>query len=299
MYLDVAGVMLLVLNVDQTVSMINKKGCEILNYTEEEVVGKNWFNNFVPERIRKDVQTVFEQVIAGDISASEFYSNPVKTRDGSEKYISWHNSTIQNNDGKIVKILSSGEDITERMKAQNALKESEKRYREIVEATNAGIYEIDFINDKFIYVNDVMCKLTGWTREELLSMGPSNMLTQKSIEDWIIRWDALNKGDYIEKTFEYEAKIKDGSTVWTLVTAEYKENEEGMVVGARVIAIDITEAKRSREEVKKKEEYIFNELENRIHQWKNEITASSMIQENTIKDVNLSIASITNNVEVF
>jgi PAS domain S-box-containing protein len=196
-------------------------------------------------------------------------------------------------------MASTFEDVSEKIKILECLKESEKRYREIVEATNAGIYEIDFINDKFIYVNDVMCKLTGWTREELLSMGPSNMLTQKSIEDWIIRWDALNKGDYIEKTFEYEAKIKDGSTVWTLVTAEYKENEEGMVVGARVIAIDITEAKRSREEVKKKEEYIFNELENRIHQWKNEITASSMIQENTIKDVNLNIASITNKVEVF
>jgi glutamate synthase domain-containing protein 1 len=87
--------------------------------------------------------------------------------------------------------------------------------------------------------------------------------------------------------------------MWTLVTAEYREDEKGKVIGARVIAIDITEAKRSREEAKKKEEYIFNELENRIHQWKDEITASSMIQENKIKDVNLNIASISNNIEVF
>ena len=132
-----------------------------------------------------------------------------------------------------------------RGKLEKALKESEKQYREIVEATKAGVYEIDFVNDKFIYVNDVMCELTGWTREELLSMGPSQLLTERSLIDWAERWEALNKGEFIEESFEYEAKIKDGSILWTLVTAEFKEDASGMVIGARVIAIDITNAKHS------------------------------------------------------
>ena len=184
----------------------------------------------------------------------------------------------------------------ERTKIKNELEQSEEHYRNLIEATNAGIYEMDFINDKFTYVNNVMCKLTGWTKEELLSMSPSKMLTENSIKDWIMRLDAMNKGDYIEKTFEYEAKIKDGSTIWILITSQYKEDEKGKVIGARVIAIDITEAKRSREEVKKKEEYIFNELENRIRQWRDELKGQSVSKENKIIDVKLNIQSISNNV---
>lgn len=192
-------------------------------------------------------------------------------------------------------IATSFEDVTVRAQMENDLKNSEKKYRDLVEATNAGIYEIDFVNDRFTYVNDVMCELTGWSREELLGMGPSSMLTEKSIEEWIKRWDALNKGEYIEKTFEYEAKIKDGSTIWTLVTAEYKENEEGLVVGARVVAIDITEAKTIRKEIKEKEEIIFDALENRIHQWREELTETGLKTENQIRDVSSNIQSITNN----
>ena len=140
-----------------------------------------------------------------------------------------------------------------------------------------------------------MCKLTGWTKEELLNIKPSSLLTENSLKEWALRWDALNKGEYVTKTYEYEATIKDGSKIWSLVTADYKEDETGLVVGARVVAIDITAAKRAKE----KEEYIFNELENRIHQWKAEMLESSLEQKNKIRDVGLNIKSISSNVEVF
>jgi PAS domain S-box-containing protein len=174
----------------------------------------------------------------------------------------------------------------------------EKKYKLLVEATNAGIYEIDFINDKFTYVNDVMCKLTGWSREELMNMGPSHLLTEKSLNDWIKRWDALNHGEYIDKTFEYEAKIKDGSTIWTLVTAEFKEDEIGKIVGARVIAINITNSKLAEEEAKKREEVIFNELEDRIHKWRQEISLKTAAHENKLREITLNINSM-NTLEVY
>jgi len=71
-----------------------------------------------------------------------------------------------------------------------------------------------------------------------------------------------------------------------------------VVVGARVVAIDITEVKLARQEAKHKEETIFNELENRIHQWKEELAKTSVIQQNKIRDVGINIQSISNNVEV-
>lgn len=54
MYLDIAGVMIVVIDVWQTIHMINKKGCEILGYTEKEIIGKNWFDNVIPDRLRRE-----------------------------------------------------------------------------------------------------------------------------------------------------------------------------------------------------------------------------------------------------
>jgi PAS domain S-box-containing protein len=169
----------------------------------------------------------------------------------------------------------------------------EKKYELLVEATNAGIYEIDFVNDRFTYVNDVMCKLTGWSREELMSMGPSHLLTEKSLNDWAERWAALNRGEYIDKTFEYEAKIKNGSTIWTLVTAEFKENKEGVVVGARVVAIDITAKKLIEEKAKTEEKIMFNKLEKRIHIWREEINLNTIAHENKLRAISLNINSMS------
>ena len=180
----------------------------------------------------------------------------------------------------------------QRKKVENKLKHSEQKYRELIEATNAGIYEIDFVNDRFTYVNDVMCELTGWTREELMSMGPSSMLTENSMKDWVDRWEALNSGEYIDKTFEYEARMKDGSILWTLVTADFRENKEGLVVGARVVAINITETKMAKEEAERKEEVIFNQLEERIKTWREEISLKTVAHENTLKAISLDINSM-------
>ena len=81
--------------------------------------------------------------------------------------------------------------------------------------------------------------------------------------------------------------------MWALVTAKFKEDETGMVVGARVIAIDITSAKLAKKEAKHKEELIFNQLEDRIHQWRNEIITTNISSQDTIKNVSMNIQQLT------
>ncbi|MBI4679934.1 MAG: HAMP domain-containing protein [Nitrospirae bacterium] len=79
-FLDITTLMIAAIDSDQLVSLINKKGCEILGYSENEIVGKNWFDNFIPERNRDEGKTVFEKLITGEIKPSEYYENPVLTR---------------------------------------------------------------------------------------------------------------------------------------------------------------------------------------------------------------------------
>lgn len=125
-YLDIAGVIFLVLDINQEVSLINKKGCKVLGHDENEIKGKNWIDNFLPERIREDVRTVFKRLAAGEIIPVEYYENPVVTRTGEERIIAWHNTVIKDGSDNIVNILSSGEDVTDRKRVEKHLHDQER-----------------------------------------------------------------------------------------------------------------------------------------------------------------------------
>ncbi len=114
LFFDFAGVMLVVINIDQTVGMINIKGCDLLGYTRDEIIGKNWFDLFIPERIREEVRQTFHRLIIGEIEPVEYYENPVINKSGEERVISWHNTILRDEKGDIIATLSSGEDITRR-----------------------------------------------------------------------------------------------------------------------------------------------------------------------------------------
>jgi PAS domain-containing protein len=72
-YLDIAGVMLVVIDDDQKVSLVNKKGCEILGYNENEIIGKNWFDTFIPEKNRNEVKAESRRLVDGEIGPTEYF----------------------------------------------------------------------------------------------------------------------------------------------------------------------------------------------------------------------------------
>ena len=113
-YLDIAGVMILALDTEGTVKLINRRGCEILGYEADEIVGKNWLNDFLPEKIREEVLNISPLLLSGKIEPATQYENQVLTKDGQEKTIAWNNAMLRDETGKIIGTLSSGEDITER-----------------------------------------------------------------------------------------------------------------------------------------------------------------------------------------
>ncbi len=118
MYLDIAGVMLAALNTEGQITMINRKGCEIIGYRDDEIIGRNWFDVCLPGELREEVKGVFNKLMAGDITPVEYYENPVLTRDGEQLIIAFHNTVLYDSSHSIVGILFSGEDITERKRLE-------------------------------------------------------------------------------------------------------------------------------------------------------------------------------------
>ncbi len=114
-YLDLVEVMLVSLDHNGAIQMINRKGCQVLGWREQELLGQDWFQTCLPEQTREAVREGFSRLIAGQLAALEYYENPVLTRDGQERLIAWHNVRLTAADGAVTGTLSSGEDITERL----------------------------------------------------------------------------------------------------------------------------------------------------------------------------------------
>ena len=145
-------------------------------------------------------------------------------------------------------------DITDRKQAEKDLRESEEKFRQLVNYSPAGIYEVDFTKGKLVSVNDVMSEYTGYSKDELLDMSAPDFLTresQKQMQDRIAR---LMKGERIYGSAEYKARTKDGREFWMLVNARYFYDKYGKLQSAMVVAHDITDRKRAQEEKERLED---------------------------------------------
>ncbi len=144
-------------------------------------------------------------------------------------------------------------DISSRKEAEQALQESEDRYRQLVDHAPTGIYEIDFRDQKFISVNDIACEYTGYTREELLATNPMDILTDESRQVFMERLSRIFSGEDVPETVEYKIRKKDGSEIWAILNTRIVY-EEGNPKGATVVAHNITERKLAEEALRESEE---------------------------------------------
>ena len=144
------------------------------------------------------------------------------------------------------------------MRTQEALRESEEKYRRLVEHAPTGIYNIDFLQDKFTSINDAMIVFSGYSREELLSMKVSSILTDPSKQLFFDRIKKASEGKEVPETVEMEFVIKDGTTRWASLSTSYIY-ENNKLIGASVIAQDITERKKAEKAVLESEKR-FREL---------------------------------------
>ncbi len=119
-YLDVAAVIMLALNREDRVTLLNRKGEEVLGYTEDELKGKNWFETCIPADCQQEIKSLHQRLAAHQLKNGTV-ENPVVTRDGRTRIISWKNSILTDEAGNVTGTLSSGEDITENKRVEKRL----------------------------------------------------------------------------------------------------------------------------------------------------------------------------------
>lgn len=244
-YLDVAGVIFLVLDNEKRVKLINRKGCEILGYTEEEVIGKNWVDNFIPVHLRDEVNKFFSDLIASAVAINTPVETACITREGSEKIIRWNNVPLKDISGNVTGTLSSGEDITEAKKAKSLI----NIQKIAMDAATDGLSifnkkaEIVYANEAFarMYGYDSPAELLGKTWDIMYDPVDLEVFTKQNISDLMEKgkWSGENRG-----------RKKDGNLFFQEVSLTLLENG-----GIACIVRDITSRKEAESKL---QEYAHN-----------------------------------------
>lgn len=233
-YLDVAGVMLATLNADETITLINKRGCDILHYKEGELIGKNWFDTLVPEKIRDEIRGVFSKLMAGDIEPVEFYENPLLTKDGAERLIAFHNTVLRDPDGHTVEVLLSAEDITERKQAEQELK---RLSAAVVESANMIV--ITDTEGIIEYVNPQFSRVTGYSLAEAVGKPASILKSGKQDKEFYEHlWQRITGCQTWSGILQN--RRKNGDTYWERKTITPIFGEESHVTNYLSVGEDIT-----------------------------------------------------------
>jgi len=148
------------------------------------------------------------------------------------------------------RLLTLIRQVIRRRRAEEALRESERQYRQLLNHAPAGIFEVDFVKQKFVNVNDVICEYTGYTREEMLSMSLFDILNEDSKRLFSERLAKLFAGETVPETVEFKIRGKDGREFWVLLNSNFLY-ENGKPKGATVVVHDISTRKQMEEEVLK------------------------------------------------
>jgi len=253
-YLDIAGVIFLVIRADETVALINKRGCDILGYSEGEILGKNWFDTFIAEPIREKLRDVFGKLMAGDVELVEYFENPVITKSGAERLIAWHNTVLTDEQGSIIGSVSSAEDITERKKMEDALRQSEARLKYLVSSSPAVIYASKPYGDYgATFISENVVSQIGYEPRDFTE-NPSFWIDHIHPEDQKRILDGISvlpdKGYY---SHEYRFLHKDGSYRWMHDELRLFRDEKGNPIEIIGYWTDITEHKKAEEALQQSE----------------------------------------------
>jgi len=249
-YLDIADVMLVALNTDGHITMLNRKGCAILKCTAKDALGKNWCDNFIPPPIRSNVKKYFRLVLAGKVKFPKYHENPVLSKSGDIRLIGWHNTVLRNHQGQIIGALSSGEDITEWKQAQQALVDSEEKFRNLAEQSP----DMVFVNKKgrVVYANRRAEEIMGYTKEEFYSPNFNFLclIVPESREQIKSVYERHVKNGKDVGALEYRLVTKDGRVIDAMLNSRLIKYEgDNAILGT---VIDITERKKMEAEIKQK-----------------------------------------------
>lgn len=219
------------------------RGAErIYGYTSEMMVGTN-FETMDPPMIHpQDMPRAMAHVnllLSGQSARDSIIVRNLR-KDGSTVWMHWHGSSLYDEQGKLVSVLSQGIDISEQMAAEAKLRASESELRAAFDLTLVGMTQVDPATRRYISVNEEFCKITGYSAGELRQMDPFQLTHPDDQPKLMRQAEAVLRGETDQYVDTRRCIRKDGKVVWLHVAATMLRDSEGRPQRVIAAAIDIT-----------------------------------------------------------
>ncbi len=229
------------MSLDNIITSWNKASEEVYGYSAEEIIGKHG-SILAPPHLDKETSELNEMIKQG--KKVRHYETSRLRKDGKIIDVSITLSPVFDSYGKLLAISVIARDITERKEAEEKLRDSEEKYRNIVETANELILITDN-EDVITYVNKRMLDMLGYAMEESIGRPIWGFISEECRP--IVKRNLEKRRQGISGSYELKLICRDGSSVWTFLNAKPLFNKEGKYVGAMSMLTDITERKKAEE----------------------------------------------------
>jgi two-component system cell cycle sensor histidine kinase/response regulator CckA len=232
-----------------TIIFTNQRLNEMLGYDEGELIGLDHWLVYHPDY--REVTRKRAQARMRGEKVTHQYEVKLHRKDGSWLYGEINARAISLEEEHGIQVWVR--DITERKQAEDTLKESEEKYRTILESIEEGYFEVDLVGN-LTFFNDALCKITGYTRDELLGMNNREYTTPETAKKMYQIFNQVYRTGKPLRIMDYEIILKDGKTIVLEMSTSLMRDPAGAPVGFRGVIRDITERKKAEEALKESEE---------------------------------------------
>ncbi|MEE8181964.1 MAG: PAS domain S-box protein, partial [Candidatus Thorarchaeota archaeon] len=237
---------------------MNDRLCDLVGRTRSELLGHDFREFLHPDSVNLVADRYMKRQRGEKVPS--IYEFKIIRKDGSPRDVEITSTTMMGRDGKM-NTIAQLLDITEEVESKQALEESERRYRDLVETMDDGL-AMDDENGVITYINDALCKMLDYTREEIIGLSGYEIFHSISKNGYGSR--SLARAEGITEHYEAELLTKTGATVPVMVSACPLPTENGDYKGSFALFTDISELKSVEAEARFLLDLILHDIGNQL-----------------------------------
>jgi len=233
-------------------TLVNDSICHNMRYSRDELIGMN-NRDYMDKQTAKKVFERYVEVYTTGQPARGFEFE-VTRKDSTKMWVSSSVSLIRDLKGEPTGFRGLVRDITEEKQTEEMLRQSEKKYRTILENITDGYYEVDLAGN-YTFFNDSMCEIVGCTKDEMIGMNNRKYMDKENARKVFQTFNKVYTTGKHSKGFDWELIRKDGTKRIVEASVSLIRNSQGEPAGFRGVVRDITERtqmEKEKEEMERK-----------------------------------------------
>jgi PAS domain S-box-containing protein len=263
-YLDIVSDIIVVLDISGRVTLVNRRGLQLLQISLDQVFWQDWFGTYVPDEERDRARAQFDKLVNREVRGPLQFRSALKDGAGNHHTIRWRLSLVDNPDNAAVGVIYSGEDITGREAAQGALREQQRMMETLLSNLPGMAYRCLNVPEWTMkYVSKGALELTGYTPRELTDNRVCSYADLIEPEYEAQVWEAVQDAIKHQRAFRvtYPIRTRNGQRRWVWEQGRGIICEDGTSSHIEGFITDITQQRAAEESLHRELDFEMNLIE--------------------------------------